>query len=231
MDEKEIKEAQDRICELLSSTQREGMGDMINYLVDEGFFTAPASSRFHGSYYGGLAKHSLAVYDLLIDYALRLRLDKKASYGQMPITIKPVNIIIACLLHDICKLGAYKRTKKDDGWTNNRDKEKGHAKLSISRIKHYIKLEKLEEMMIHFHMGLYGCIEFQDSPDDINGEYHLRGETTPEQKKAMSAEQKKADQKKRYGKSLSNATFHNPICKVLSICDEIATLEEKATDD
>jgi hypothetical protein len=218
------------IISLLLGTKREGMDKLIQYLIDEGFFTAPASTRFHGCHYGGLAEHSYGVYTLLNELSANIKIDEKVGYGQMPIKITHNNLIIAGLLHDLCKIGAYQRTKKDDGWANNSKKDKGHAKLSITRIKKFIDLNKIEEMMIRFHMGMYGCIEFQDDPENINGEYHLRGDTTPEMKKAMSPEEKKLDQKRRYGKSLSNAYYHNPICKIMSIADELETARAKAKD-
>ena len=218
-----VTSTEEHIVALLESTNREGMDQLIAYLKMEGFFTAPASLRFHGSYDGGLAKHSLDLYKKVVELIATLKIDKKATYGQMPIKVKHENIIIACLTHDICKIGAYQRTKKDDGWTNNRNKDKGHAKLSIERIKENIKLEKIEEMMIKFHMGLYGCVEFQDTEDNPNGEYHLRGDHSQDDKLS-----KEESSKRRYGKSLSNATFHNPICKIMSIADELVTFEEKA---
>ncbi len=210
-----------KVVKLLNTVQRPGIGKLIDYLRDKGFFAAPASSRFHGSYVGGLAAHSLRVYELLEEAVADFGLTKKVHFGQMPMKVSKGNLVIAALLHDLCKIGAYQRTKKDDGWTNNRDKEKGHAKLSISRIKEFIELEKIEEMMIRFHMGLYGCIEFQDKEGDPNGEYHLRGDHSKDE--SMTKEE---SQKARYGKSLANATFHNPVCKMISICDQIATFEE-----
>ena len=214
---------EEKIVGLLSTTHRAGMKSLVGYLLESKFFEAPASSRFHGSYKGGLAVHSLRVFELLSAKFQTLKLDKKSGYGQMPMKIKAENIIIAGLLHDLCKINAYKRTKADDGWTNNRDKEKGHALLSIARIKKFIELEKLEEIMIRFHMGLYGCFEFQDKEGDPNGEYPLRSDHTK-----VEGLSKEESSKRRYGKSLANVWYHNPICKVMSMCDEIATFEEKA---
>ena len=213
------------IVALLESTNREGMDQMIGYLKMEGFFTAPASTRFHGSYEGGLAKHSLDVYKKVVELIAVLKIDTKSGFGMMPIKVKHENIIIAGCLHDVCKIGAYQVTKKGDGWANNSKKDKGHAKLSITRIKENIKLEKIEEMMIRFHMGIYGLIEFQDNPENVNGEYNLRGDHSMD-----GSMTKEESSKMRYGKSMSNAYFHNPICKIMSIADELATLEEKAKD-
>ena len=216
-------ETEEKIIELLQSTGREGIHKLIEYLRESGFFEAPASSRFHGCYEGGLAAHSLRVFELLEPLVDEYKLSKKTGYGQMPMKIKEENVIIACLLHDLNKIGAYVRTKADDGWTYSKDKEKGHAKLSIARIKKFIELEKIEEMMIKYHMGIYGLFEFQDKPGDPNGEYHLRGDHSKD-----DALTKEESSKRRYGKSLANVWYHNPIVKVMAICDELATFEEKS---
>ena len=52
---------------LLRSVDREGMDELINFIEKSDFFKAPASTRFHGSYEGGLLEHSLNVYKLLCD--------------------------------------------------------------------------------------------------------------------------------------------------------------------
>lgn len=214
-----------QILRLLQSTNRKGMIGLIGHLQKEGFFEAPASSRFHGSYAGGLAAHSLDVYNLLLEMYVEMNLDAKAGFGQMPMKIKSENLLIAGLLHDLCKIGAYVKTKAGDGWTNNRNKEPGHATLSISRIEKFIELEKLEEMMIRYHMGIYGLFEFQDKQGDPNGEYSLRGDH-----RDCVGLSKEDSQKRRYGKSLANAWFHNPVVKVMSFCDNIATLRKQAND-
>ena len=50
------------IIELLSSTQREGVENLINYMIERKFFEKPASIKFHSTEEGGLAKHSFNVY-------------------------------------------------------------------------------------------------------------------------------------------------------------------------
>ena len=52
---------------LLRSVDREGMDELINFIEKSDFFKAPASTRFHGSYEGGLLEHSLNVYKLLCE--------------------------------------------------------------------------------------------------------------------------------------------------------------------
>lgn len=210
------------IINLLLGTNREGVNGLIDWLVEDGFFEGPASGRMHGSYIGGLADHSLAVRTNLLDFATKIAFSAKANWGQMAITIESVNVDIATLLHDVCKVGAYVRTKADDGWTNNRDKDKGHAKLSIARVKNFIELTKLEEMMIRYHMGMYHTVEY----DPKAGEYPLTSGESGDTK-GLTKEQKRASQQKRYGKSLRNAWYHNPIVKWMYFADEKAAAEQK----
>jgi len=230
LSKEEIAAQRNNFVHLLESTKREGVDKLITYLDDEGFFEAPASPGkiFHGCYDGGLCKHSLAVYDELVEKARIYKPQKASGFGQMQLKFTGTNLIIAGLLHDVCKVNAYQRTKDGTSWTNNRskDKPKGHAKLSLERIQKFIKLEKIEMFMIKFHMGLYGCIEFQDEGKEDMGEYHLRGDHA-----ACEGMSKEASKKYRYGKSLSNVYYHNPIVKVMSICDELATFKEKADEN
>ena len=55
----------EEIINLLKSTNREGMDKVIEFMEKSDFFTAPASTKFHGAYEGGLAEHSFKVYEIL----------------------------------------------------------------------------------------------------------------------------------------------------------------------
>ena len=47
---------------------RDGADKLLDFLMNgSDFFTAPASTRYHGAYEGGLLEHSLNVYDCLVD--------------------------------------------------------------------------------------------------------------------------------------------------------------------
>ena len=59
------------------------------------FFTAPASTRFHGACEGGLCMHSLNVYHALHD-SFFTEGENEESYA------------ICALLHDLCKANYYK---------------------------------------------------------------------------------------------------------------------------
>ncbi|MBO7258577.1 MAG: HD domain-containing protein [Paludibacteraceae bacterium] len=98
-----------RIIELLRSTNRKGMENVITWLSEKSdFFTAPASTMFHGNYNGGLAEHSLNVSELSLD----LRDMLVARKPELKEVLSEESIIIAALLHDICKANIYKSVVK-----------------------------------------------------------------------------------------------------------------------
>ena len=85
--------------------KREGSERLLDYLLKSDFFTAPASTRFHGAYAGGLVEHSLNVFDCLSDYLQRERV--KEVY-QLSCDMETVAIV--ALLHDVCKIDCYKES-------------------------------------------------------------------------------------------------------------------------
>ena len=84
---------------ILMQVKRERIGELINFLEKSDFFKAPASTRFHGDYEGGLVEHSLKVYEIL---------KHKVENCITEIDIPEESIIIIGLLHDICKTNFYK---------------------------------------------------------------------------------------------------------------------------
>ncbi len=134
------------IIDGLLETKREGIADLIEWLEIGGFFLSPASTKYHGALKEGLVIHSLGVLK-------RLRtVNDKLKF------VKPEEVVIASLLHDVCKMGRYLGAERPFKW--NRDMEDGHAMLSLKRIEKFIKLTEMEEMIIRYHMGPYGTFEF-----------------------------------------------------------------------
>ena len=88
--------------------KREGSERLLDYLLKSDFFTAPASTRFHGTYAGGLVEHSLNVFDCLSDYLQRERV--KEVY-QLSCDMETVAIV--ALLHDVCKIDCYKESMRN----------------------------------------------------------------------------------------------------------------------
>ena len=141
--------------------KREGADKLLEYLESPAsdFFQAPASARFHSSFEGGLAEHSLNVYEALVGY---LKSDRvKEAYG---FEYSDESIAIVALLHDLCKINVYKkgfRNVKDEKGVWQRvdtyefeDKlPYGHGEKSVYIITGYMKLTREEAFAIRYHMG------------------------------------------------------------------------------
>ncbi len=89
---------------------RDGSEKLLEFLLSRNsdFFEAPASSRYHGNYEGGLLEHSLNVYDCLKDYLSRERVQKTYHLNYNEETIA-----IVALLHDLCKINCYKQSMRN----------------------------------------------------------------------------------------------------------------------
>lgn len=143
---------------------RDGADKFLEYLSSPAsdFFTAPASTRFHGSYEGGLLEHSLNVYYCLCDYLARARV--RDTYG---FTCSQETAAIVSLLHDVCKINCYKK-----GTRNVKDKNGvwqtvptyefadempyGHGEKSVYIINGFMRLTREEAFAIRYHMGFSG---------------------------------------------------------------------------
>ena len=101
MDLMTIEKNKNEFIELLRSTNREGIENLISWLTEKSdFFNAPSSTIYHGNFAGGLCQHSLNVY-----YAAKKFYDtyKELSLPEKNIDdIKEDNLIISALLHDLC---------------------------------------------------------------------------------------------------------------------------------
>ncbi len=143
---------------------REGADKLLEYLSgsQSDFFYAPASTRFHGSYEGGLLEHSLNVYYCLKDYLARNRV--KETYN---LNYSDESIAIVALLHDLCKVNCYikgTRNVKDKAgvWQQVPTFEYadempyGHGEKSVYIISGFMKLTREEAFAIRYHMGFSG---------------------------------------------------------------------------
>lgn len=121
--------------------------DFKMYLIHHGFFNAPASTKYHGAYEGGLFDHSFAVMNFLVDLSANNNL--KWQRAESPFIIG--------LFHDLCKIDQYRRTKDDTAqWEYNPDTLiKGHGDKSIILLSGFITLTDEEIMCIRYHMGAF----------------------------------------------------------------------------
>ena len=59
-----MENLKEKFISLLRSTNREGMENLLEFLEKSDFYKAPASTRYHGNYEGGLLEHSMKVYEI-----------------------------------------------------------------------------------------------------------------------------------------------------------------------
>lgn len=144
-----------------SNIKRAGADKLLDYLLSDksDFFTAPSSTRFHGSHEGGLVEHSINVYNCLKDYLSRE--NTKTLYGM---NYSDETIALVSLLHDLCKINFYevdyRNAKNDKGvWEKvpyykiNDQLPYGHGEKSVYIISGFMRLSREEAFAIRYHMG------------------------------------------------------------------------------
>lgn len=145
----------------LSSVERDGIADLLRFIEKSDFYTAPASTRFHGAFEGGLLEHSIQVYNCLMK---KKHIEGTVWHDALS-DVSDESIAISALLHDLCKTYFYSvemRNKKVDGsWIqvpSYRVEDKipyGHGEKFVMMIEEYIKLKPVERYAIRWHMGPY----------------------------------------------------------------------------
>lgn len=197
MERKTAEEIKAEFTEIYKANiKREGGERLLDYLTARcDFFTAPASTRFHSAYEGGLAQHSVNVYHCLKDYLERERVKNiyKLSFSEE-------TIAIVALLHDICKTDVYvkdfRNVKNEQGqWERvptYRYEDKlpyGHGEKSVYMVSGFMRLTRDEAMAIRWHMGFSGTedsnlvgnalesypLAFAMSVADMEATYFLEG--------------------------------------------------------
>lgn len=143
--------------------KRDGINELLDWLECTDFYTAPASTRFHGAYEGGLVLHSLNVFVQLRN--LCRWYDCKTS---------DESVAIVALLHDLCKVGCYRvelRWRKD---SNNRWEQYptykfdedfaygGHGAKSVFLVQSFMKLTPDEAAAINCHMGQWDATTYSN---------------------------------------------------------------------
>lgn len=169
-----LEKLKEEFCTLLLKVNREGakIDDLIAKLDSSDFFIAPASTKFHNSFEGGLVDHSLNVY-----YNLKSLVDNKHLNN----VISDESIIICGLLHDMSKMNFYEKTAKNKkvysptgskfdelgkfdwvsemGYAVKPEEQRfvygNHEENSEFMVRHYIPLTLDESMAIlHHHFGM-----------------------------------------------------------------------------
>lgn len=158
-----------RFIEICATINRPGMEELMEWLERSDFYTAPASTRLHGNYKGGLLEHSLNVYGKLSGFASR--------YPEFEISHETV--AVTALFHDLCKVNNYVADFKNvKVYCENGSKSDakgrfdwemqptfktedrlplGHGEKSVIILQSYIKLTRDEIYAIRWHMGAWDC--------------------------------------------------------------------------
>lgn len=136
----------------LAWVKRPGAEELLAWLDRTDFFEAPASTKYHGAYPGGLVEHSLNVCrELMSSLTVEASTESRA---------------VCALLHDVCKAGVYhsetkRRRNKDGRWedykgyTFNDPFPFGHGEKSAYLISRFMRLTEEEALAIRWHMGAY----------------------------------------------------------------------------
>lgn len=135
--------------------------DIIEKLIFDGFFIAPASTKHHGAYEGGLFDHSFNVTRVLLGLTENNGL----------VWSRPESPYIIGMFHDICKQDLYRHPMSEyylmseDGVTTTVDEDrweynpntllKGHGDRSVMLLSQHLRLTMEEIMCIRYHMGAF----------------------------------------------------------------------------
>lgn len=142
---------EDRVERFKSFMRDRVSNEMVEWLIEKGFFTAPASTKYHGNHYGGLFEHSLTVAEELVYLTEKLKLewcDLRSPF-------------IIGMFHDLCKMDAYKKVPSPNiknGYTfeyNDKTLLNGHGEKSVMLLSQWIQLTEEEILCIRYHMGAY----------------------------------------------------------------------------
>lgn len=161
---------------LLRSTGRDGIDEVITYLLSSDFFIAPASTAFHSNYDGGLMWHCLRVYKM----ACMIREDLLSIDPSLEEYLPEDSIIIVTLLHDICKADIYQKATRyrkniRNEWETYEtytpdysDFPFGHGEKSVIRLLRLgLHLTRDEMLAIRWHMSAWD-LPFQSAEAKSN---------------------------------------------------------------
>lgn len=163
----------DYLRDSLMSTGREGMADLLDYMHDIGFLSAPCSTQFHLSKEGGLLEHTVNVMNL----AEKLGVCLLGGEGYNKIQD---SVIIAAALHDLGKCGQFGKPEYvpvtlKSGKEPKKPFERNGALLNVPHeirsvviATMFIDLTEEEQHAILYHNGLYGSLK-----------YEIQGKETP----------------------------------------------------
>lgn len=143
----------------------DGKEKLITWLDNSDFKYAPASSKYHMAFRGGLVQHSLNVFNQVINLVNMLY----GSVEESPFEMR--SLAVVSLLHDISKANLYReyyknvKNEEDGTWekvksyTINDDSflYATQEENSIYMIESFIKLSYQEKLAIRYHSGAFSA--------------------------------------------------------------------------
>ncbi len=137
------------------NVHRQGSKELLAWLQNTDFFTAPASTKYHCACENGLVMHSVSVFNTMMEKHFEEGVDSVESFA------------ITALLHDVCKAEFYKISSRNvkNELTGQWEKQPfysiedkfpfGHGEKSVFLIERFMKLHLDEAMAIRWHMGSF----------------------------------------------------------------------------
>lgn len=154
------------VIDHLKKTKREGIEDLIAYMDDCGFFSAPCSSQYHLSCEFGLVQHTRNVMEIAEKIGVAL-------YGGAEYNKIQNSVIISAILHDLGKMGQFDKPLYVENRLKNGELGKKpystnpdllnipHEVRSIVIASMFIDLTEEEQFAILYHNGLYGDFKYE----------------------------------------------------------------------
>ena len=149
--------------------ERPGANELLQWMCAQGFFEAAASTKHHGAEPGGLAIHSINVCNRL--FALAAQEERENRQAAVGYNVETLAIV--ALLHDLCKIDAYKETKEgsDRRYETTKHFPAGHGEKSVIMIMRFMHLTDDEILAIRWHMGQYDFSAMGGS-NDLNNAFN-----------------------------------------------------------
>lgn len=145
---------------------RKGMDELMAWLDSTDFYTAPASTKYHNAFKGGLCLHSINVFTRIM--------------GKRDEDDNTETLAIVSLFHDLCKIGMYeiemRNVKNEQGnWVKvpfykcNETFPLGHGEKSLFLLQRYVSLSDEEALAVRWHMGGMGVMPGSTDAFALNG--------------------------------------------------------------
>lgn len=144
-----IKNEENRINNFISIMGNVNIDNLfVRWLINNGFFTAPSSTKYHGAYEGGLYNHSKEVTLALVNLTKKLNLEWQS----------PRSPYVVGMFHDLCKIDSYNKIKDEKSIIFDYNTETyltGHGDKSVVLLSTHMQLTEEEMMCIRYHMGAF----------------------------------------------------------------------------